>query len=326
MLDKPRTFRQWLTLMWDLLWDWKQLKPHLTNELHHVAKFPLVLICAILFSVLGCYFVTSHFDDKKLESTRSTYQGTNSFLAGQLNITTTELKNLKSEYSQNIIEHANATADLKMDYNERLRNKDTEILKLTSERDNALQRTAVIESMPGNLFNIYTNIAANAPTNLNQFASIVNDFSNSVAQATIMPEFSIFLNKLPISGNGVLILTNRSVFVEIQNIGDLTAENATITFSAPLSKTNLIKSHDWDENAVSARDNSSTFNTWTTVSAKNIASKDFFTAETFMISTNVTEPFLATKFTVYSSKSKRKDYSIALIFAPPGIPSIFQKQ
>ena len=305
MSDKPRTFKQWLTLMWDLLWDWKHLKPHLTSELHHVAKFPLVLICAILFSILGCYFVTSHFADKKLESTRSTYQSTNSFLAGQLNTTATELKNLKSEYSQKIIEHANANADLKTDYNEKLRNKDTEILKLTSERDNALQRAAMIESMPGNLFNIYTNIAANAPTNLYQFAAILNDFSNSVAQATIMPEFSLVLNKLPISGNGVLISTNRSVFVEIQNISDVTAENATITFSAQLSKTNLIKSHDWDENTMSSRGNSSTFNTWITVCAKNIASKDFFQAETFTISTNVTEPFLATKFTVYSSKSKR---------------------
>jgi hypothetical protein len=324
MSDKPRTFKQWLTLMWDLLWDWKQLKPHLTSELHHVAKFPLVLFCAILFSVLGCYFVTSHFAGKKLESTRSAFQSTNSFLAGQLNTTTTELKNLKSEYSQKIIEHANATADLKTDYNEKLRNKDTEILKLTSERDNALQRTAVIESMPGNLFNIYTNIAANAPTNLNQFAFILNDFSNSVAQATIMPEFSLSLNKTPILGNGVLILTNRSVSVEIQNVGDLTAENATIVFTAQLSKTNLLKSHDWDENSFSSK--GSDLNVWATINGKNLAPGSFFDAETFVISTNFTQPFLAGRFSVYSSKSKKKDYVILLVFAPPGIPPIFQKQ
>src|SRR5665213_3349592 len=316
MSDKPRTFKQWLMLMWDLLWDWKQLKPHLTNELHHVAKFPLVLICTILFSVLGCYFVTSHFADKQLESTRSTYQSTNSFLAGQLNATTTELKNLKSEYSQKIMEHANATADLKTDYNEKLRNRDTEILKLTSERDNALQRAAVIESMPGNLFNIYTNIAANAPTNLNQFAALLNDFSNSVAQATIMPEFSLFLNGTPILGNGVLVLTNRSVSVEIQNVGEVTAENATIVYSAQLSKTNLLKSHDWDENSFSSM--GSDFNVWATIEGKNLAPGSFFDAETFIISTNFTQQFLAGKFSVYSSKSKKKDFVIVLIFAPPG--------
>jgi len=310
--------------MWDLLWDWKQLKPHLTSELHHAAKFPLVLMCAILFSVLGCYFVTSHFADKKLESTRSTYQTTNSFLAGQLDTTTTELKNLKSEYSQKIVEHANATADLKTDYNEKLRNKDAEILKVTSERDNALQRAAVIESMPGNLFNIYTNIAANAPTNLNQFTTILNNFSNSVAQATAVPEFSLFINNMQISGNGLIILTNRSVFAQIQNVSDVTAENATIVLSAQLSRTNLLKSHDWDDNSFSSMDNSN-LNVWTTVSGKNVASKMFFSAETFVISTNVTEPFLPTKFSVFSSKSKRKDYIINLIFAPPGIPSIFQK-
>lgn len=325
MSDKPRTIKQWLILMWDLLWDWKQLKPHLTSELHHAAKFPLVLICAILFSALGCYFVTSHFAGRKLDFTRSAYQSTNSFLAGQLDTTTADLKNLKSEYSQKITENANAIADLKIDHNEKLRSKDTEILKLTNERDNALQRAAVIESMPGNLFNIYTNIAANAPTNFNQFATILNDFSNSVAQATIMPDFSFFINNTPISGNGVFILTNRSVSVEIQNVGDLTAENATIDLFARMSKTNLIKTHDWDENASQARGDSN-FNAWKTVAERNLAAKDGFTAETFEVSTNFREPFVYTKFSVYSSKSKRKDYILTLIFAPPGTPSVFQKQ
>ena len=323
MPDKPRKLKDWLALGWDLLWDWKQLKPHLTNELHHAIKFPLVLVCAILFAVFGCYFVTSHFADKKLESTSSAYQSTNSFLEGQLKTITTELGNLKTEYSQKIVDHANAIADLKTDYNEKLRDKDSQILKLSNERDSALQRAAVVEAMPGNLFNIYTNIAANAPTNLNQFATILNDFSNSVAQATAMPDFAFFINKTQISGNGYFILTNRAVSVEIQNSGDVTAEALTVIFSAQLEKTNVLKSHDWDENMHSSL--TPNFHNWTTVSDKGVASKDFFDAETFTISTNFTQPFLMGQFSIYASKSKKREYFVALFFAPPGIPSVFQK-
>jgi hypothetical protein len=230
MPDKPRKLKDWVILGWDLLWDWKQLKPHLTDELHHAAKFPLVLVCAIIFAIFGCYFVTSHFANKKLESTRSAYQSTNSFLAGQLNATTTELGNLKNEYSQKIVEHANVVADLKTDYNEKLRDKDSQILKLANERDNALMRERQLESLPDTAILTYSN--ANM---ISKLALHNLDFEPQI-NGKNLTNYSV--------GNYILIPLekNRSIAISLPNLGENASsiEKLTVDLSSPLDPTNLV--------------------------------------------------------------------------------------
>lgn len=310
--NKPRKLKDWLWLGWELAWDWKKLEPHLRKELRHAKSFPLLLICSIVFFSVVVFSFTSCHANHKIEKVRSDYQNTNSYISGQLANTKDELDKTKKDFDQKKTDYVTEIADLKSDRNERLQSKDAEILKLTGERDSALQRAAMVESMPGNLFNIYTNIAANAPTNLNQFATILDGISNVVANASIIPKFKLLINNFPILKNPtVLVSTNRSIQIQVENDSDISAENLTILFFSTLDVTNFIKSDDWKQNGTTGNKQ---IVIWQAKADFVIAGGNSFTASTFGISTNYNNPILGSQIDIYSAKSKKQTYFINFAF------------
>jgi hypothetical protein len=331
--EQPRKSKDWIALIWNFSWDKKSLRPHIEGELHHAKQFPLLIIVVALMSILCGYYPTSCHFTHKIETIRTNYQTTNSYLAGQLSSISNELGKTQETLERKTSDDATTIADIKSDFAVKFQQKDTEIFKLTGERDAALQRSAIVEAMPGNLFNIYTNIAANAPTNLMQFAQLLSDLTNSLSQASSSDKFALFINGVEItnlSGTTVLSVPSRNVFIEVQNKGDTTANHLSIMCESTLQDTNLIRNHDWkylghpyamSNTPITALDSK---NTWSTISDDAIGAGNLFSAERFSISTNNLPMVIDCELSIYSEKSKTHYYKLVFLFIdlPTVLPSM----
>ena len=298
------------------MWDWKkESKRHLELGYRYAKRHPFSVLSVILITIILTTIVVGYFDGKTLAKVNTTSQSKISFLEGQLTTTTDQLKTQKADYNQKITEHANEIANLKVDYNEKLRSKDAELQKMASERDNALQRIAIMEAMPGGLLSIYTNLAANAPTNLNKFAEILRDITNSVTQNLNIPKFRTSLNNNLLREDAtwnVAFSTNRAVFLSVMNDSDVTADKLTIEVEIFADKTNFWSAHDWENNSIVSLKQEA--NWWTMEANKIVPGRNGFNATTFEISTNYNAPYLDTHIQVFCSTSKIQTYNVKFVY------------
>jgi len=187
-------------------------------------------VAAVLVAAYAVWFFTSEHYNSKI-----------AFLSGRL-----------QERENSVRQLAYKISDLKIERNELRRQKDAELFAAQSERDNALQRIALIQAMPGDLLSIYTNIAANAPTNFQELHLIVGQLTNALSRAISTPELELWENDHPLTNGSVISLAeNRSLNFHLRNRSDeVSALGAFISFIAPsaLHSTNLlVEASQWRE-------------------------------------------------------------------------------
>lgn len=149
------------------------------------------------------------------------------------------------------------------------------------------------------------------------------DESKTNIQLTVgFPAFEIFCNGSLITNGSVIRLnTQREIAMEIYNVGEVTAENTSISFSAKINTTNLIADgwnwqpagletikdgkiviHDYD------------LNQWLWKADISIESKSqFFHVAELRISTNEPSFFGWTIIRIYADRSKQQDFNVFLI-------------
>jgi hypothetical protein len=256
---------------------------------------------------------------RELVQLQSTFDNSNTFWAIQKTTddgTIRDLRKSSQDYRQTT---ETAIINLKTDFNETKREKDEEILKLTGERDNALQRATTFETMPEKVYAVYTNLVANAPTNLYQFNSTVKDLTNALAASTPKLKFQLFVNHIPITNDSELIpLFSREVFVQVKNLGTITAERVTLVFSPyQIGNTNFVSPHDWGETPSLVDDNllpRDGWASWRMAAINPVASGDSFDATSFQISTNCHSQYFIAQLKVYSLGSPvQYNYAVFLL-------------
>lgn len=228
--DNPRTLIQWVKLVWDLLWDWKKLKPHIEGEIHHVKKFPLIILCTLVFATIGGWVFRGHFSNKTI-----------SYLSGQLNTTSNELVSAQIGLEKKTTDDANIIAQMQADHNEQSREKDAEIQKQTTEKDNALLRVSQLESLPQTAFLAYSNANAfiQAYTNANGFSEFMPQRMNLVPKINGQPFTNWVFGQyafVPINR------TNRDISISFDNLNETERpiRDLTVSLTLYINRTNII--------------------------------------------------------------------------------------
>lgn len=275
-------------------------------------KRVVVVVLALILIVVSMYA------GYRMERSRS--DARNSFLAGQLLERDRVNQGLRDEIRDNKRSSEAEILNLKTDFNEVRRQKDSEVAKLTMERESALQRNTQWESLPANILNLYSNIYANAPTNIQQFGSLMQSFTNSLNDVvSSRPYFEIILNKSKITvGQAVELDHSRSVLLNVMNVSETTAQNVCLSIHSPIEKTNLL-SEGWlaspfsltslDGNVVQEIPG---WNSWSWKADKSLAAQNTHYAATLTVSTNYHGSVLPMIIEAYSDNSKKQMFAIVL--------------
>jgi|SRR5208282_3333084 len=158
---------------------------------------------------------------------------------------------------------------------------------------------------------LFSNFFANTPTNLEQFGSLITQFTNSLYSLDFeRPKFSISLNGTMLSDRSIVFLQkSREIFLQATNIGGgETADRLTIDFFADLAGTNLV-ANGW---TLEPKSNIG-WNQWQMTAQSLVAIGSCFNFTTFSISTNFHAPFLISQISVYSSRSKLQIYHVGFV-------------
>src|SRR6185436_19936083 len=99
---------------------------------------------------------------------------------------------------------------------------------------------------------------------------------------------------------------------KIYNESGITAEKLTIIFTGTIDKTNFIAQHDWDDQRNVPIDK--TLHTWMCESEKIVSGYSAFSATTFEISTNQSNPWLDAAVDVFSSTSRVQKYALKFLY------------
>jgi hypothetical protein len=178
--------------------------------------------------------------------------------------------------------------------------KEVEITRLTSERDNALHRVALLESMPTEFLKIYTNIYSKAPTNFTEFSGILTRLTNAIDTALVAPEFAIYVNNKHVTDDSALVRLTPSngLFIQVENTSKVSTDNLEVTFITTTEIGDSMDYHGW---------------------ARVLGGGVTKTSEGIMQNTNVT----AIKWRADSLSTPEKIYSVATISFKPPIPTTF---
>jgi len=191
----------------------------------------LFFVIATLVSVAS-WLAADHEANKKISDIQIGFSSSNSFLLGRIDQLGVDVRKLQKTIDED-----------KTDFNEAKREKDAEIAKLTTEKNTAEQRLSFFESSPEKISMLFSNFFANTPTNLEQFGSLITQFTNSLYSLDFeRPKFSISLNGTMLSDRSIVFLQkSREIFLQATNIGGgETADRLTIDFFADLAGTNLV--------------------------------------------------------------------------------------
>ena len=265
----------------------------------------LLLIAAILLS----WFTTKEVFQSKITTIQTSYSNTNSFLQGQLSAIKDDNENLKYDLSA-----------LKAEFNEVKRQKDTEILKLIGERDNAFQRLALFESMPSQVMNLYTNLIANAPTNLTDFNNAMAQLTNALTHAVEIPEFALYANDSIVTNGSIILLPNdRKLWLRVKNTSQITADNLKVALFVPpaLNSSNVV-ADGWivgrmivsGERTIGQTDYSS----WRWQADKPIYPRETYNTASITFSEAIEHFIVEIRIDVAASRSKAQRFLVTLVF------------
>jgi hypothetical protein len=131
----------------------------------------------------------------------------------------------------------------------KIREQDTTILTLATEKASLANQAAVAASIPLHVPSIISNldnILATEPTNRQQLLSLlysVEALTNALAEATARPTFDLFINDIKITNDTVLDLNkSRILYIRVVNTSLVSIEQLTVRFYAAIDMqpTNLI--------------------------------------------------------------------------------------
>lgn len=159
---------------------------------------------------------------------------------------TTEGKLQQSEKDTDKLQKANQDATTK--YNEQLRQKDSEILKLSNEGEALKTRIIFLETIPDRVIETATNaitMVQNGLTNWQQYAALndtMRSLTNDLQKFTQEPSFVVRFNGAILTTElTVLPFTTKGVnSILLENVGPTTADGTCVRFSATLEETNII--------------------------------------------------------------------------------------
>ena len=251
-----------------------------------------------------------------------------SFLQGQLTEKDKAYGHLEKDRDRIQTDGNNQITQLKMDLNEAKREKDTEIAKLTNERNTAQGSLAQLQAMPERVQNLYSNLLAvygNGPTNrqqLDALISAVGSITNALEDIrTTYPSFALYLNELIITNGATFSLpSSRDVLLVLRNTSQLTAVNTTIDFQAFLSQTNVI-AEGWDTRQPPGIVGLSgdhlenlfpSFSHWRWRADVPIAPNMFHHVACLSIQTNAPTGNIPARIIIYSDKSKGQSFMFSL--------------
>src|ERR1051325_660001 len=145
--------RAFLTMVRDaalLQWPWLQpVIKWLQNEANGVRKgWVLFSILTIAIGVGACW-ITARITGKESAVLRKSLNSTNAFFQGSL-------KEIRALRETDRRAHESEITQMKIDLNEIKRSRDTDIARITAERDNALLRVSQLESIPSNAVYLYS--------------------------------------------------------------------------------------------------------------------------------------------------------------------------
>jgi hypothetical protein len=123
----------------------------------------------------------------------------------------------------------------------KIREQDSTILKLTTEKASLANQAAVAASIPLHVPSIISNldnILATEPTNRQQLLSLlysVEALTNSLAESTLRPTFDLLINGTKITNGVVLDLKqSRTMDIRVRNTSSISIEQLEIDLGIPL--------------------------------------------------------------------------------------------
>lgn len=271
----------------------------------------------------GTWGLTSCHYTNRIAKIKDNNNATNSFLSGKLEQSTTD----KAAAENRLLETTAALNDVKRD-------RDAEVLRLTTEKESLSQQLTFIHTLPQQAQNVYSNLAyfaSTEPTNrqyLTEFAAL---FTNALhAMELERPQFSLAVNELTLSNNHVLIaspyqtgISNMNVLfvnrareftLEVRNLSQATADQVSIDFTSVISGTN------WIADGWMPQPGPEHTTHYYIMHDKPLASGSRFLAPILRLKTNVTDILVPVELLVFSSKSKSHKFSCILINTPKESP------
>jgi hypothetical protein len=251
----------------------KAALPHLKNVLDVLVLIAVVALAGGCF-IRGCV--------------ASTREG---FLNGRLDEKGQRIADLEAQQQKAQQQYNVTITQLKIDYNERIREKDAEIARVTSERDNALMRERQAFLLPENLHQLVSNATA--------FVSMDYDIQRYGLRIN-----GLFLDKYLVGNAYFVPLTNGEIFIQAYLLGQnqKSVANCTIEFWSTLDMTNIItdfgQGH-WQIMAGHAELKERPCKGMKIVSENTIRTDCNFDATAFRISTNTQEGLFLARIEIY---------------------------
>jgi hypothetical protein len=215
--------------IWDIIWDFKTtLKLRLEKDYDNAKSFPVFLCCVVILTALVTYMLISHLDNNALQQVRHDYERTNSFISGQLSNSIVESDKAKVICDGQITDYITTIANLKADHNTVLQEKNSDIARLTEERDAAQIRISQLQSLPDTAFQVYSN--ANMLTKMERYDLACELIVNGLNITNYLINTNYFI---PFDTNRTFTFRASSLPNDAKNIDRL-----TLRFSSPIDVTN----------------------------------------------------------------------------------------
>lgn len=148
-------------------------------------------IC-LIFAVI-CFVIGYAWKAHKVEPVIAGYSTTNATLSGQILQLSSDVQRLEGKLENTQRDFGEQVANLKSDYNERLREKDAEIARVTGERDAALIRANQWETAPTTAMSMYMS----ASNILSEVKSAANQSQMESSKLTNIEERTSDIERLP---------------------------------------------------------------------------------------------------------------------------------
>ena len=210
----------------------------------------------------------------------------------------------------------------------KLRDQDTTILKLTTEKASLENRAAIADSIPLHVPAIISNLdnlLATEPTNRQQLLTLlysVEALTNVLADASLIPSFALYLNATQITNGTVLNLArSRIIEVTVYNTSKVAGEQLKVGLAAPagLDPTNLVSTGWTLQNKMVTFTNSKmteilNVNRWESGCDHVVSGNQVVHMYPIQISTNFPYSSIEVRFDVYCARSKTTVYFVTLTF------------
>jgi uncharacterized coiled-coil protein SlyX len=196
----------------------------------------VVLFCSMFYGFFETHVIGKIFEyNKKLDSFQKVV---------------TEMQAELSTHQQEIDKHQKELRAVQGT----IRTNQTEVLASQTDITNQYHQLKSIQvqllspAFMTNLSYFVATQSTNQQQQLSQFRIALDGFTNSLADAALMPTFDLYINETKITNGTMLSLkSSRMLNLKVQNTSPITAEQLKVMFQAPygLEPTNLLSARKW---------------------------------------------------------------------------------